>query len=90
MPFPECLDNWVDENNPVRVTDAFVDVLDLASIGMRQNVIATDFVEQSVEVIGGPPSLSRVTPSAAFEHSSELLGRPISRSCVGLELWTIA
>jgi N6-adenosine-specific RNA methylase IME4 len=37
-----------------------------------------------------PPSLSRVTPSAVSEHSSELLGCPISRSlatsCVGLEL----
>src|SRR6267142_3172349 len=36
------------------------------------------------------PSLSRVTPSAVSEHSSELLGCPISRSlatsCVGLEL----
>src|SRR6202030_3155165 len=36
------------------------------------------------------PSLSRVTPSAAFEHVSELLGCPISRSltacCVCLEL----
>src|SRR6516162_2834917 len=37
-----------------------------------------------------PPSLSRVTPSAASEHFSELLGCPISTSlttsCVGLEL----
>src|SRR6202047_2328239 len=37
-----------------------------------------------------PPSLSRVTPSAASEHFSELLGCPISRSlttsCVCLEL----
>src|SRR5439155_12267182 len=36
------------------------------------------------------PSLSRVTPSAVSEHSSELIGCPISRSlttyCVGLEL----
>src|SRR5206468_12307151 len=36
------------------------------------------------------PSLSRVTPSAASEHVSELLGCPISRSlttsCVCLEL----
>jgi hypothetical protein len=28
--FPECLDDWVDENNPVRVIDAFVDALDLS------------------------------------------------------------
>jgi len=29
MLFPECLDDWVDQNNPARVIAAFVDVLDL-------------------------------------------------------------
>ena len=33
--FPECLDDWVDENNPVRVIDAFVDRLDLAELGFE-------------------------------------------------------
>jgi transposase len=32
---PECLDDWVDENNPVRVIDAFVDALDLAELGFE-------------------------------------------------------
>ena len=27
--FPECLDDWIDEDNPVRVIDVFVDELDL-------------------------------------------------------------
>jgi transposase len=31
--FPERLDDWVDENNPVRVIDVFVDRLDLAELG---------------------------------------------------------
>jgi transposase len=31
--FPECLDDWIDENNPVQVIDAFVDALDLAELG---------------------------------------------------------
>ena len=31
--FPECLDDWIDENNPVRVIDAFVDALDLGELG---------------------------------------------------------
>jgi transposase len=31
--FPECLEDWVDENNPVRVIDVFVDNLDLADLG---------------------------------------------------------
>ena len=30
---PECLEDWVDESNPVRVIDAFVDALDLAELG---------------------------------------------------------
>src|SRR5436309_7632925 len=29
---PECLDDWVDESNPVRVVDAFVDALDLKQL----------------------------------------------------------
>src|SRR6516162_9399881 len=31
--FPECLEDWIDENNPVRVIDAFVDKLDLSGLG---------------------------------------------------------
>src|SRR5215468_9435700 len=30
--FPECLEDWIDEDNPVRVIDAFVDMLDLAEL----------------------------------------------------------
>ena len=30
---PECLDDWIDEDNPVRVIDAFVDALDLGDLG---------------------------------------------------------
>jgi transposase len=33
--FPESLDDWVDENNPVRVIDAFVDALDLSGLGFE-------------------------------------------------------
>jgi transposase len=31
--FPDYLDDWVDENNPVQVIDAFVDELDLGELG---------------------------------------------------------
>lgn len=30
---PECLDDWVDDDNPVRAIDVFVDALDLADLG---------------------------------------------------------
>src|SRR4030042_1455662 len=31
--FPECLEDWIGECNPVRVVDVFVDELDLAGLG---------------------------------------------------------
>ena len=30
---PECLDDYIGEDNPVRVIDVFVDALDLAGLG---------------------------------------------------------
>ena len=31
--FPECLEDWIDEGNPVRALDAFVEKLDLSGLG---------------------------------------------------------
>src|SRR5437016_5356771 len=31
--FPECLEDWIHEDNPVRVIDVFVDELDLGELG---------------------------------------------------------
>jgi transposase len=31
--FPACLEDWIDEDNPVRAIDVFVDELDLAGLG---------------------------------------------------------
>jgi transposase len=31
--FPECLEDWIDADNPVRVIDVFVDELDLSELG---------------------------------------------------------
>jgi transposase len=31
--FPECLEDWINESNPVRVIDVFVDELDLGELG---------------------------------------------------------
>jgi transposase len=33
--FPECLEDWIVEDNPVRAIDAFVDALDLAELGFE-------------------------------------------------------
>ena len=32
---PECLDDWIDESNPVQVIDTFVDALDFAELGFE-------------------------------------------------------
>jgi len=31
--FPTCVDDWIGDDNPVRVIDAFVDALDLLGLG---------------------------------------------------------
>jgi transposase/macrodomain Ter protein organizer (MatP/YcbG family) len=33
--FPECLEDWIDEDNPVRAIDVFVDELELAEFGFN-------------------------------------------------------
>ena len=33
---PECLEDWADEDNPVRVIDAFVEALDLGKLGFAR------------------------------------------------------
>jgi hypothetical protein len=30
---PECLDDWVDDSNPVRAVDVFVDAMELRDLG---------------------------------------------------------
>jgi len=37
---PECLDDWIDENNPVRAVDVFVEALDLRGLGFEGVVAA--------------------------------------------------
>ena len=38
--FPERLEDWVGEDNPVRVVDLFVDELDLAALGFHRHAAA--------------------------------------------------
>jgi len=34
---PECVDDYIDDNNPVRIMDAFVASLDLKELGIQRN-----------------------------------------------------
>lgn len=38
--FPDRLEDWIDEDNPVRVIDAFVDGLDLTELGFERAIAA--------------------------------------------------
>ena len=38
--FPERLDDWIEEENPVRVIDAFVDELDMKELGFDGVVLS--------------------------------------------------
>ena len=41
---PECLDDWVDESNPVRAVDVFVDALELGELGHTASVRSGNWV----------------------------------------------
>ena len=36
--FPECIEDYIDENSPVRVIDAFVESLDLLQLGFLRAI----------------------------------------------------
>ncbi len=38
--FPDRLEDWIDEDNPVRVIDAFVDAPDLTGLGFERAIAA--------------------------------------------------
>jgi transposase len=55
--FPEYLEDYVSENNPVRVVDAFIEQLDLGKLGFNR-------IEPAVT--GRPSYLPSVTPPQAL------------------------
>ena len=65
---PECLDDWVDESNPVRAVDVFVDALDLAEMsfeGLSQQQLAV------VPPLGSPQALHlRLSEPGAVEPAA--------------------
>jgi transposase len=55
--FPERLDDWIAEDNPVRAVDAFVDELDFSALGFdsaEPAETATDGVESARPRGSGP------------------------------------
>jgi MFS family permease len=63
--FPECLEDWIGEDNPVRVVDVFVEELDLAElswgvfmlmIGSTSNYLLMLFYRVLLGLAEGPQS----------------------------------
>jgi hypothetical protein len=75
---PECLDDWVDESNPVRVVDAFVDALDLKQLsfdGMVPKVTRAAFLPS----ISAAEALHlRLSQPHSVEPSSRARGEAIA------------
>jgi transposase len=71
---PGCLDDFIDESNPVRAIDAFVDALDLAELG---------FDGVSPAATGRPsyhPSvLMKTLPKVAAEMALSVLAYNLTR-----------
>jgi len=47
MLLPECLDDFIDESNPVRVIDVFVDALDLTEMSFEEDRATCDWTGSS-------------------------------------------
>jgi hypothetical protein len=60
---PDCLGDWIDEDNPVRAIDAFVDALDLTEMGF-------DGVEPAAT---GRPGYNPATRNALQDRSERAL-----------------
>jgi transposase len=50
---PECLDDFIDESNPVRVIDVFVEALDLAEMSFEGGGASGDW-SAVVPPLGAP------------------------------------
>jgi hypothetical protein len=76
---PECRDDFIDESNPVRVIDAFVDAIALAELGF-------DSVKR-IDPGGRYPRVSHdvwITCPLRLELPVNASGKNISRSAVGI------
>ena len=65
---PHCLDDYVTENNPVRVIEAFIDELDLATLGFDGVVPETT----------GRPAYHPATPRPAGPKSKSWLPKVVA------------
>ena len=76
--FPECLEDWIGEDNPVRVIDVFVDELELAGLGL-------DGLEPKVVTAhNGHRRQSRPSGAHRADAWQDRLDRPLHRPASAL------
>ena len=79
--FPECLDDFIDEDNPVRVIDVFVDALDLAKMSFEG--VEPGDRSAVVSSLGSPEALHlRLSEPGAVEPAARTRGRTQRRGHV--------
>src|SRR5437660_2807383 len=84
--FPECPEDWIGEDNPVRVIDVFVDEIDLAELGSDGSIPsnhrpATKFACCALNVLSTFPAFPACVASTTPAHggiSSTERSRPTS------------
>jgi hypothetical protein len=67
--FPECLEDWICEDNPVRVIDVFVDELDL--VELRFGGVDPEATGRPSSSVGAAEALHlRLSQSGSVEPSA--------------------
>ena len=67
--FPERLEDWIDEDHPVRVIDLFVDDLDLMAVGFLRTAAARTGRPAAETRNMAPGRVSRVGRRASTDRS---------------------
>ena len=79
---PECLDDFIDEINPVRAIDVFVYALDLGELGFEGGRAGADGTAK-LSSLSSPEAVHlRVSQSCAVEPASGARGRAQCRGDV--------
>lgn len=66
---PECLDDFIGEDNPIRVVEAFVNELDLASLGFQGATPANT---------GRPPHHPAILLSIYIYGATSIVSSPVA------------
>ena len=83
---PECLDDYVAEENPVRVVDVFVDEMDLASLGFEVMPAATGrpAYHPAMEAVARMAGVSTATLYAYFPSKADLFKAIVLETVSGI------